>query len=70
MTTGVIRRVVGDRGFGFVSSNSGRDIFFHYSELSGVQFQALKEGQTLIYRVGLGNKGLIARDVRPWPRQN
>ena len=70
MTTGVIRRVVGDRGFGFVSSNSGRDIFFHYSELSGIQFQSLREGQKLIYRVGLGTKGLVAKDVRPWPRHN
>jgi cold shock protein len=67
MTTGIIRRVVGDRGFGFVSSKSGRDIFFHYSELEGVQFQALHEGQKLVYRVGLGTKGLIARDVRPCP---
>jgi CspA family cold shock protein len=65
MTSGVIRHVVGDRGFGFVSSESGRDIFFHYSELSGVKFQSLKEGQKLIYRVGLCNKGLIAKDIRP-----
>jgi CspA family cold shock protein len=69
MTSGVIRRVVGGRGFGFVSSGSGRDIFFHYSELSGVNFQSLKEGQKLIYRVGLGTKGLIAKDIRPCPRQ-
>jgi CspA family cold shock protein len=65
MTIGVIRCVVGDRGFGFVSSSSGRDIFFHYSELNGVKFQSLREGQKLIYRVGLGAKGLIAKDVRP-----
>ena len=65
MTSGVIQRVVSDRGFGFVSSNSGRDIFFHYSELSGVKFQSLKEGQTLVYRVGLCTKGLIAKDIRP-----
>jgi CspA family cold shock protein len=67
MTTGVIRHMVGDRGFGFVSSNSGRDIFFHYSELCGVKFKSLREGQRLVYRVDLGNKGLIARDVKPYP---
>ena len=65
MTTGIIRRVIDKRGFGFVSSNSGRDIFFHYSDLDGVKFQSLREGQKLIYRVGLGAKGFIARDVRP-----
>jgi CspA family cold shock protein len=68
MTSGVIRRVVGERGFGFVSSDSGRDIFFHYSELSGVNFRSLKEGQKLVYRVGLSTKGFIAKDVRPCPQ--
>ncbi len=67
MTSGVIRRVVDGRGFGFVSNGSGRDIFFHYSELSGINFQSLKEGQKLIYRVGLGTKGLVAKDIRPCP---
>ena len=66
MTSGVVKRVVDGRGFGFVSSNVGRDIFFHYSELNGVKFQALRKGQKLTYRVGLGNKGFIAKDVRPW----
>jgi CspA family cold shock protein len=70
MTAGVIRRVVGGRGFGFVSSDSGRDIFFHFSELNGVKFQSLRKGQKLIYRVGLGAKGLIAKDVRPDWRHN
>jgi CspA family cold shock protein len=66
MTSGVVKRVVDGRGFGFVSSNVGRDIFFHYSELSGVKFQSLREGQKLVYRVGLGSKGLIAKDIRPF----
>jgi CspA family cold shock protein len=65
MTSGFVKRVVDGRGFGFVSSNVGRDIFFHYSELSGVKFQSLREGQKLVYRVGLGSKGLIAKDIRP-----
>ena len=70
MTTGVIRLVVGERGFGFVTSNSGRDIFFHYSELNGVKFNSLRQGQKLIYRVGLGAKGLIAKDIRTLQRHN
>ncbi len=70
MTTGVIRLVVGDRGFGFVSSNGGRDIFFHYSELNGVKFNSLRQGQKLVYRVGLGTKGLVAKDIRTLPRHN
>ncbi|OGO32995.1 MAG: hypothetical protein A2Z29_07170 [Chloroflexi bacterium RBG_16_56_11] len=64
MTKGVIRRLVDDRGFGFVSSSAGRDIFFHYSQLEGVNSRILKEGQSVSYRVGLGAKGLIAKDIK------
>ena len=64
MTKGTIRRLVDERGFGFVSNNAGKDIFFHYSELEGISDRMLKEGQNVSYRVGLGAKGLIAKDVR------
>jgi CspA family cold shock protein len=65
MTTGVVRRLVEERGYGFVSSNAGKDIFFHYSQLQGIKFQSLKEGQSVVYKVGLGEKGFIAREVKP-----
>ena len=64
MTKGVIRRLVDERGFGFVSNSAGRDIFFHYSQLEGVNSRILKEGQSVSYRVGLGAKGLIAKDIK------
>ena len=64
MTKGVIRRLVDDRGFGFCSCSAGRDIFFHYSQLEGVNSRILKEGQSVSYRVGLGAKGLIAKDIK------
>ncbi len=65
MTTGVVRRLVGDHGYGFVSSTAGKDIFFHYSQLQGVNFQSLKEGQTVAYKVGLGEKGFVAKEIKP-----
>ena len=64
MTTGVVRRLIEDRGFGFVSNSSGKDIFFHYSQLDGIKFNSLHEGQSVSYRVGLGVKGFEARDIR------
>jgi CspA family cold shock protein len=64
MTTGVVRRLVGEHGYGFVSSNAGKDIFFHYSQLQGVKFQSLREGQSVSYKVGLGAKGFVAKDVK------
>ena len=65
MTTGVVRRLVGEHGYGFVSSNAGKDIFFHYSKLQGIKFQSLREGQSVKYKVGLGEKGLVAKEVKP-----
>ncbi len=64
MSNGKIRLLDGERGYGFVSSNSGKDIFFHYSQLQGVEFQTLKKGQSLSYKVGLGDKGFVAKDIK------
>ncbi len=64
MTTGVVRRLVGGHGYGFVSCDAGKDIFFHYSQLEGIKFQSLREGQSVSYRVGLGEKGFVAKDVK------
>ena len=64
MTTGTVRRLVEDRGFGFIGNNSGKDVFFHYSQLDGIKFQTLKEGQYVCYRVGLGAKGFEAKDIK------
>jgi CspA family cold shock protein len=64
MTTGTVRRLVEDRGFGFIGDASGKDIFFHYTQLDGINFQALREGQSVCYRVGLGAKGLEARNIK------
>ena len=64
MSNGTIRTLIRGHGFGFIASNGGRDIFFHYSKLDGVQFQSLKEGQNVIYKVGLGSKGFEAMDIK------
>ncbi len=64
MTTGKVRRLVENRGFGFIGNNHGKDIFFHYSQLNGIKFQMLREGQNVCYRVGLGVKGFEARDIK------
>ena len=65
MSSGVIRTIVRERGFGFIGCNSGKDVFFHYSQLQGADFRMLREGQSVCYRIGLGSKGLEARDIKP-----
>jgi CspA family cold shock protein len=65
MTTGIVKHLVGKRGYGFISSNEGKDIFFHHSQLQGITFRSLKEGQGVIHKVGLGEKGFIAKEIKP-----
>jgi cold shock protein len=65
MTTGVVRTLVDGHRYGFITSNAGKDIFFHFSQLQGVNISSLKEGQSVIYKVGLGEKGFVAKDIKP-----
>jgi len=49
VATGTIKKLVGDRGFGFIQQADGTDLFFHRSEVSGGGFDMLREGQTVTY---------------------
>ena len=50
MLRGTIKKVVRDRGFGFIlSANKGPDVFFHVSTVEGRGFDSLEEGQTVDY---------------------
>lgn len=63
MTEGTIKRLT-DKGFGFIATGSGTDIFFHMSNLDGVRFEDLREGQTVSFTEGRGPKGPRAENVR------
>ncbi len=63
MPNGKIKKLVADRGFGFIESGKG-DLFFHHSEVTGVTFEELHEGQTVEYEEGEGPKGPRAESVR------
>jgi CspA family cold shock protein len=57
MATGKIKRMVQERGFGFISADDGREIFFHRSGVEGTTFEALQEGQRVAFNVERGEKG-------------
>jgi len=63
MAEGTIKRLT-DKGFGFIATASGTDIFFHMSNLDGVRFEELREGQTVSFTEGRGPKGPRAENVR------
>ena len=63
MPQGKIKRLVTDRGFGFIEADRG-DLFFHHSEVQGTTLEELREGQVVEYEVGQGRKGPCATSVR------
>jgi cold shock protein len=63
MTEGTIKKLT-DKGFGFIDDGSGKDMFFHMSNLDGLQFDDLQEGQRVEYTQGQGPKGPRAENVR------
>ncbi len=66
MPKGKIRRLLTERGFGFIRTVEGEDLFFHRSQVEGVNFSSLKEGQLVEFEVGLGRDGKYqAVKVRP-----
>ncbi len=52
-----------EKGFGFIESNEGGDIFVHFSAIQGEGFKTLEEGQEVEFDVVEGNRGLQAANV-------
>lgn len=67
MQTGKIKKLVRDRGFGFISATDGREIFFHRSSLTNGVFDSLTEEQAVEFEVEKSDKGPRAVDVRVIP---
>jgi len=63
MHTGKIKKVVSERGFGFISDTDGREVFFHQSSLSGIQFTDLKEEQKVQFDIEDSPKGPRAVNI-------
>jgi CspA family cold shock protein len=64
VATGKVKRLVQERGFGFISADDGREIFFHRSGVEGTTFEALHEGQRVSFDVEKGQKGPRAVHVQ------
>ncbi|MBD8636236.1 cold-shock protein [Stenotrophomonas sp. 169] len=53
------------KGFGFISRESGEDVFVHFRAIESQGFKSLKEGQEVEFEVVTGQKGLQADKVKP-----
>ena len=64
MAEGTIKKLT-QKGFGFIDTESGEDLFFHSSNLDGVSFDQLKKGERVSFTEGRGEKGPRAENVKP-----
>ena len=62
--SGTIKRLVSDKGFGFILAGDGNEYFFHSSACVSARFDSLSEVQNVTFDVGQGPKGPRAENVR------
>lgn len=63
MATGTVKWFNESKGFGFISQESGEDVFVHFRAITGTGFKTLAEGQQVEFEIENGPKGLQASNV-------
>ena len=61
--TGTVKWFNATNGFGFITRDTGGDVFVHYSAISAQGYRSLEEGQRVEYSLMQGQKGLQAQNV-------
>ena len=61
--SGVVKWFNGAKGYGFISRESGEDLFVHFSEIQTEGYRVLNEGEKVEFTVAEGEKGLQAKEV-------
>ncbi|MDX1585033.1 MAG: cold-shock protein [Thermoanaerobaculia bacterium] len=64
-TTGNVKWFNDAKGFGFITTETGEDVFVHFSAIQGEGFKSLQEGAEVTFEVTEGPKGLQASNVVP-----
>ncbi len=65
MATGTVKWFNNTKGFGFIQPNEGaEDVFVHHSVILGEGFKTLSPGQSVVFEIVSGPKGLTATNVQ------
>lgn len=63
MNTGKVKWFNAEKGYGFITSNDGTDVFVHFSAIQGEGYKTLDEGQTVTFDIVNGDRGPQASNV-------
>lgn len=63
MAQGKVKWFNGQKGWGFITTDDGQDVFVHYSAIGGNGFRTLEQGQEVQFEVTETGKGLQAANV-------
>ncbi|MFH2138539.1 MAG: cold shock domain-containing protein [Candidatus Omnitrophota bacterium] len=63
MAKGTVKWFSNHKGFGFITSDAGSDVFVHHSAIAGEGYKSLEEGQAVEFEVQQGPKGDQATNV-------
>jgi len=67
---GKIKKMVRDRGFGFIRGDDGKEVFFHRSGMNGTDYDNIAEGDPVEYVIQEGPRGARAEHVRAVPQDS
>ena len=63
MVQGIVKWFNDQKGYGFITPESGKDVFVHHSEVQGDGYKSLEEGQKVSFEIADGPKGEQAKNV-------
>ena len=65
MAQGTVKWFSNEKGYGFITSEGGDDVFVHHTAIQTEGYRSLTEGQKVEFEVVQGDKGLQASNVQP-----
>ena len=65
MATGKVKWFNSTKGYGFITTEEGADVFVHYNDIEGEGYRTLNEGQAVEFELTEGDKGPKAVNVKP-----
>lgn len=63
MAKGIVKWFNNQKGYGFITPESGQDVFVHHNEIQGDGYKSLDEGQAVEFEIAQGPKGEQAKSV-------